>query len=159
MQRIMVGYIIAWFSFLPWIHRHCRVMERDPDALQPEARLYWLLWGRSLLSLLFPCQTLIVLVAPLLSIGLFGFAWTSLGPKHHVHWIAPMIFSSCIAIANVSFSSGPLNLSNAETVCHLHGHDRLHDCLLRTILRLSNRRQCPSTRLPRRHRSHVFRSK
>lgn len=40
-------------------------------------------------------------VAPLLTIGLFGFAWTSLGPPH-VHWIAPMIFSALIAIANVS---------------------------------------------------------
>lgn len=39
--------------------------------------------------------------APLLTIGLFGFAWTSLGPPH-VHWIAPMIFSTLIAIANVS---------------------------------------------------------
>lgn len=81
--RILVGYFIAYFSFLPWIHRHCRVRERDPDALQPEARLYWLLW-----------------VAPLLTIGLFGFSWTSLGPPH-VHWIAPMIFSCLIAIANV----------------------------------------------------------
>lgn len=83
----MIGYFLAWFSFLPWIHRHCRVLERDPDALQPEVRLYWLLW-----------------VAPLLTIGLFGFAWTSLGPQHNVHWIAPMIFSTCIAIANVSSS-------------------------------------------------------
>jgi hypothetical protein len=41
-------------------------------------------------------------VAPLLSIGLFGFAWTSLGPPQ-VHWIAPMIFSTLIAIANVSY--------------------------------------------------------
>ncbi|KAJ5670821.1 uncharacterized protein N7477_006184 [Penicillium maclennaniae] len=81
---ILVGYLIAYASFLPWIHRHCRVRERDPDALQPEVRLYWLLW-----------------VAPLLSIGLFGFAWTSLGPPH-VHWIAPMIFSALIAIANFS---------------------------------------------------------
>lgn len=40
------------------------------------------------------------LAAPLETIGLFGFAWTSLGPPH-VHWIAPMIFSACIAIANV----------------------------------------------------------
>lgn len=39
-------------------------------------------------------------VAPLLVIGLFGFAWTSLGPPH-VHWIAPMIFAVLIAIANV----------------------------------------------------------
>lgn len=43
-------------------------------------------------------------VAPLLSIGLFGFAWTSLGPPQ-VHWIAPMIFSALIAIANVRLTS------------------------------------------------------
>lgn len=53
----MAGYVLAWFSFLPWIHRHCRVMERDPDALQPEARLYWLLYGRTLFSFLFLRQT------------------------------------------------------------------------------------------------------
>lgn len=41
-------------------------------------------------------------MAPLLPIGLFGFAWTSLGPPNISHWIAPMIFSACIAIANVS---------------------------------------------------------
>ncbi|OJJ49495.1 hypothetical protein ASPZODRAFT_60078 [Penicilliopsis zonata CBS 506.65] len=81
---ILVGYIIAYFTFLPWIYHHDRVRERDPDGLQPEARLYWLLY-----------------VAPLLSIGLFGFAWTSLGPPH-THWIAPMIFSTLIAIANYS---------------------------------------------------------
>lgn len=43
--RLMVGYIIAYFSFFPWFHRHCRVRERDPDALQPEVRLYWLLYS------------------------------------------------------------------------------------------------------------------
>lgn len=43
--RLMVGYLMAYFSFFPWIHRHCRVRERDPDALQPEARLYWLLYS------------------------------------------------------------------------------------------------------------------
>ncbi|CDM37697.1 hypothetical protein DTO013E5_6238 [Penicillium roqueforti] len=79
---LLVGYLIAYVSFIPWIYRDCKKRERDPDALQPEARLYWLLY-----------------VAPLLTIGLFGFAWTSLGPPH-VHWIAPMIFSALIAIAN-----------------------------------------------------------
>lgn len=39
-------------------------------------------------------------MAPTLPIGLLGFAWTSLGPPN-VHWIAPMIFSVLIAIANV----------------------------------------------------------
>ena len=42
------------------------------------------------------------LVAPLEAIGLFGFAWTSLGPQSNVHWIAPMIFSVLVGIANVS---------------------------------------------------------
>lgn len=45
---ILVGNFLAYMSFLPWIHRHCRVRERDPDALQPEARLYWLLWGEQI---------------------------------------------------------------------------------------------------------------
>ncbi|OQE43210.1 hypothetical protein PENCOP_c003G05623 [Penicillium coprophilum] len=72
---LLVGYFIAYFSFIPWIYRHCKITKRDPDALQPEA------------------------LAPLLAIGLFGFSWTSLGPTH-VHWIAPMIFSALIAIAN-----------------------------------------------------------
>ena len=42
--------------------------------------------------------------APLETIGLFGFAWTSLGPP--VHWIAPLIFSTLVGIANVSLDSG-----------------------------------------------------
>jgi len=43
------------------------------------------------------------IVAPLEAIGLFGFAWTSLGPQSNVHWIAPMIFSVLVGIANVSY--------------------------------------------------------
>lgn len=46
--------------------------------------------------------TLKFLAAPLETIGLFGFAWSSLGSPHS-HWIAPMIFSACIAIANVGY--------------------------------------------------------
>ncbi|KAI0033653.1 major facilitator superfamily domain-containing protein [Vararia minispora EC-137] len=78
---IMVGYFIAWFSFFPFIRRDIKIRERDPEALPPEARLYWLLW-----------------TAPLEPIGLFGFAWTSLGPP--IPWIAPLLFSSLIGIAN-----------------------------------------------------------
>ncbi|KIX01589.1 uncharacterized protein Z518_09315 [Rhinocladiella mackenziei CBS 650.93] len=33
-------------------------------------------------------------VAPLETIGLFGFAWTSLGPDYGIPWIAPMIAAS-----------------------------------------------------------------
>jgi hypothetical protein len=39
-------------------------------------------------------------VAPLETIGLFGFAWTSLGPGYNIPWIAPLIFTAIIGIAN-----------------------------------------------------------
>ncbi|KZV67056.1 MFS general substrate transporter [Peniophora sp. CONT] len=80
---IMIGYFIAWFSFFPFIRKQMKIRNRDgPDALAPEARLYWLLW-----------------LAPLEPIGLFGFAWTSQGPPT-THWIAPLLFSALIGIAN-----------------------------------------------------------
>jgi len=79
---INLGYLISFFSFFPTIHSQRVLRRKDPDSLQPETRLWWLLY-----------------VAPLEALGLFGFAWTSLGPPH-VHWIAPMIFSCLIAIAN-----------------------------------------------------------
>ncbi|KAH9833412.1 major facilitator superfamily domain-containing protein [Rhodofomes roseus] len=80
---IAIGYCIAYISFIPFIWKQRNQLRKDPHSLQPEARLYWLLY-----------------TAPLEPIGLFGFAWTSLGPAHHVHWIAPMIFAAMIAIAN-----------------------------------------------------------
>ncbi|EPS95783.1 hypothetical protein FOMPIDRAFT_1025625 [Fomitopsis schrenkii] len=79
---IAVGYIIAYISFIPFIWKQRNQLRKDPHSLQPEARLYWLLF-----------------TAPLEPIGLFGFAWTSTGPPH-VPWIAPMIFAAMIAIAN-----------------------------------------------------------
>jgi hypothetical protein len=79
----LVGYLIAYLSFLPWIHRQIQVRRKNPDALQPEARLYWLLY-----------------LARLEIIGLFSFAWTSLGADHNIPWIAPLLFSALIAIAN-----------------------------------------------------------
>ena len=111
--RIFIGYILAYLSFLPWIARHCRIRQRDPDALLPEARLYWLLYGTFLFISDMILGTDAVIVAPLLAIGLFGFSWTSLGPPH-VHWIAPMIFSTLIAIANVSLSGIYPNVKTRE---------------------------------------------
>ncbi|KAL8812909.1 MAG: hypothetical protein Q9223_007177 [Gallowayella weberi] len=84
---LIVGYLLAYLSFFPTIRQQCQKRKTNPGAVQPEARLYWLLW-----------------TAPLETIGLFGFAATSLGPPH-VHWIAPLIFSVLIAIANVSARS------------------------------------------------------
>ena len=84
---INIGYIIGFFSFFPTIRSQRRIRAREPDLLLPEVRLWWLLF-----------------TAPLEAIGLFGFAWTSLGPQrgmaHKGSWIAPMLFSVLIAIAN-----------------------------------------------------------
>lgn len=82
---ILIGYFIAYFSFLPVIRWHTNIRKKNPDALTPEARLWWLLF-----------------TAPLLSLGLFGFAWTSLGPP--IPWIAPLLFSAIVGIANVRSS-------------------------------------------------------
>ncbi|KAK2063601.1 major facilitator superfamily transporter [Colletotrichum caudatum] len=80
---INIGYLLAYVSYVPWIIRDHRVVRaKGPDALTPERRLKWLLY-----------------LAPLETIGLFGFAWTSMGPPES-HWIAPMLFSCLIAIAN-----------------------------------------------------------
>ena len=80
---ILVGYIIAYLLTIPDVARQNYVRKRDGTASR--------LAERRLLLLLF--------IAPLEPIGLFGFAWTSIGP-HYAPWIAPMIFSSLIAIAN-----------------------------------------------------------
>lgn len=81
--RLLVGYFIAYFSFFPGIASQRKKRIADPDSLQPEARLWWLLF-----------------TVPFLPVGLFGFAWTSLGPGYGIPWIAPMIFSVMVGIAN-----------------------------------------------------------
>ncbi|KAK8857233.1 MFS general substrate transporter [Apiospora arundinis] len=78
----IVAYIIAYCTYLPVIWHHNKTRKIDPDRLSPESRLWWLLW-----------------LAPLLPIGLFGFAWTSFGPDKS-HWIAPIIFAAVIGISN-----------------------------------------------------------
>ncbi|KAL9049659.1 MAG: hypothetical protein Q9162_007101 [Coniocarpon cinnabarinum] len=80
---VVVGYFIGYFSFFPWIWKDQKTRRvHGPDSLQPERRLKWLLF-----------------TAPLEPIGLFGFAWTSLGPSRN-HWFGPMFFTCVIAIAN-----------------------------------------------------------
>ena len=80
---INIGYFVAYASYVPWILKdQRRIQTKGSDNLAPEFRLKWLLW-----------------LAPLETIGLFGFAWTSMGPPES-HWIAPMIFSFLIAVAN-----------------------------------------------------------
>lgn len=80
---LLVGYFIAYVSFMPFFkHDQAFMARHGSGSLKPERRLYWLLY-----------------TAPLLTIGLFGFSWTSLGPTH-VHWIAPLVFSALVGIAN-----------------------------------------------------------
>lgn len=79
---IGIGYVIAYLMWFPFIHRVLWRHKTQPQNVKPEIRLFYLLW-----------------TAPLLCIGLFGFAWTSLGPPY-TPWIAPMLFSTLIGIAN-----------------------------------------------------------
>lgn len=79
---IGLGYVIAYLAWLPFIRKALRHQKMQPQNVKPEIRLFYLLW-----------------TAPLLCIGLFGFAWTSLGPPF-TPWIAPMLFSVLIGVAN-----------------------------------------------------------
>lgn len=80
---ILVGYIIAWLSMYPVLHRNSTKRKKNPDDehVQYESRLWWLLY-----------------TAPCLPIGLIGFAWTSLGPP--VHWMGSMVFAAIVGIGN-----------------------------------------------------------
>ncbi|TID26762.1 DNA replication licensing factor [Venturia nashicola] len=82
---ILIGYFIAWALFIPAIRKNIKARENNPndEHAQFESRLSWLLW-----------------TAPCLPIGLFIFAWTSVGPP--VHWMGTMVGSAIIGIANYS---------------------------------------------------------
>ncbi|OBA23086.1 MFS general substrate transporter [Metschnikowia bicuspidata var. bicuspidata NRRL YB-4993] len=82
---ILIGYFIAYGIHIPDVARQMFLTKNYGE----ESRLA----ERRMLLLLF--------LAPLEAIGLFGFAWTSMGPDHNP-WIAPMIFTVLIAIANFS---------------------------------------------------------
>lgn len=40
----MLGYFVAYFMFLPVIAKHRRIQRENPRQLQPEARLWLLLF-------------------------------------------------------------------------------------------------------------------
>ena len=80
---ILIGYFLAYFLYLPDIWRQQKIRHAHGNAVRlPERRLLLLLF-----------------VAPLEPIGLFGFAWTTMGPDYNP-WIAPLIFACLIAMAN-----------------------------------------------------------
>lgn len=51
MYRILLGYFIAYITYIPPIMKFRKQQRRDPEGTQPEARLWWLLWS-VLLSIL-----------------------------------------------------------------------------------------------------------
>ncbi|PSN71161.1 MFS general substrate transporter [Corynespora cassiicola Philippines] len=55
----------------------------------------------------------LLFLAPLETIGLFGLAWTSLGPDHGVPWIATMIFSCMVGIANYTIYQSSIDYQTA----------------------------------------------
>jgi hypothetical protein len=80
---ILIGYVIAWISFLPVFYHDNKQRKRfGSDIYAPERRLWWLLF-----------------TAPLEFMGLFIFAWTSQGPRYN-HWMGPMFASAMIGVAN-----------------------------------------------------------
>ncbi|KAL3458926.1 major facilitator superfamily domain-containing protein [Aspergillus heterothallicus] len=82
---ILIGYLIAYLIWLPDIWRQQSIRKKHGEAARlPERRLLILLY-----------------LAPLEAIGLFGFAWTTMGPAYN-HWIVPHVFILCISIANYS---------------------------------------------------------
>jgi len=91
---LLIGYILSYLSYLPSIHRFRGIRRKHPGRLSPEARLWWLLF-----------------LAPLEAIGLFGFAWTSSGPP--IPWIAPMIFSTLVGIANYAIYQSSIDYMTA----------------------------------------------
>ncbi|KAL9616641.1 MAG: hypothetical protein Q9160_008497 [Pyrenula sp. 1 TL-2023] len=94
---LLVGYFLAYLSFLPSIHMfRQRRRKYGSKSVEPEARLRWLLY--------------VILLEPA---GLFGFAWTSLGPQRGIHWIAPMIFSALVGIANYSIYQSSIDYTVA----------------------------------------------
>lgn len=84
---IVIGYCISYATFVPDVIMQVRQRkEKGSNNVRPERRLLFLLSE-----------------APLEAIGLFGFAFTSYGPMVMTaknSWIAPMIFSTFVGMAN-----------------------------------------------------------
>ncbi|KAF2007186.1 hypothetical protein P154DRAFT_569077 [Amniculicola lignicola CBS 123094] len=82
MIPLLIGYVLAYFSFFPTISRHNKLRRTNRgDKLNPESRLWWLLY-----------------VVTLLPLGILGFAFVSAGPP--LPRIAPLMFSVLIGMAN-----------------------------------------------------------
>lgn len=81
-SALLIGYVLCWAVYQYLYSRDRAAVRRNPDAFSPEHRL------KALLAL-----------GILLPVGLYGLAFTSLGPPQ-VHWIAPLLFIILIGVAN-----------------------------------------------------------
>lgn len=84
---LLIGYLLAYFLYM--LHywqdaKRKKASVKGSSLFTPERRLWLLLF--------------LVLLEP---IGLLGFAFTSFGPPH-IHWIAPILFTIPIGIANLA---------------------------------------------------------
>lgn len=82
LTALFIGYWAAGLSYVPIIRRD-NLKRKAGNILSPESRL----WG-------------LLFIAPLLSIGLFGSAFTVTGPP--LPWIAPLVFAVLIGWANMA---------------------------------------------------------
>ncbi|ORX40311.1 MFS multidrug transporter [Kockovaella imperatae] len=94
---LLVGYFLSYLSFLPSIHYFRQKRRRyGSKAVSPEKRLWWLLF--------------VIFLEP---IGLFIFAWTGIGPSYGIPWIAPMIGSALVGIANYAIYQSSIDYTVA----------------------------------------------
>ena len=42
--RSLIGYVLAYLTYLPVIRHHNKIRAEDPEKLSPESRLWWLLF-------------------------------------------------------------------------------------------------------------------
>jgi hypothetical protein len=77
---------------------------------------------------------------PLEAIGLFGFAWTSLGPPQ-VHWLVQIhrCLQTAAAVHVQDRANGLLCLFSRRKLCHLHVNYRLHGGVVRDLLGIGHR--------------------
>ena len=79
-HSIGIGYLVEYFLVFRFIKRFVAKQQKH-QVVQPEERLSQLRW-----------------LAPLLTIGMMGFAWTGQGPP--IYWVLPIFFSVLIVMAN-----------------------------------------------------------
>lgn len=80
---LAIGYLIAYAIWMSVIYRQSKKPRSYLESLPIEHKLTWLVW-----------------IAPLLVVGIFGFAFTGIGPP--MPWIVPVLFLIPIGLANMT---------------------------------------------------------